>query len=77
MPYTEEERELDRRAEARAGAWMKVQRNATMVQRPDLYSQAIAMPALDATTFTTLLEREDMLHTIVETFQALPDRRLS
>jgi len=46
--YTEEERELDRRAEARAGAWMKVQRNATMVQRPDLYSQAIAMPALDA-----------------------------
>src|SRR5947209_3814706 len=37
-------------------------------------AQNIAMPALDATTFTTLLEREDMLHTIVETFQALPEK---
>ena len=47
--YTEEERDLDRRAQARAEAWMKVQRDATMAQRPDLYNQAIAMPALDAT----------------------------
>ena len=47
--YTEEERDLDRRAEARAERWMKVQCDATVAQRPDLYSQAIAMPALDAT----------------------------
>jgi hypothetical protein len=46
---TEEERELNRRAEARAEAWMKVMRDATVAQRPDLYSQAIALPALDAT----------------------------
>jgi hypothetical protein len=44
--YTEEERELDRRAQARAEAWMKVMRDATMAQRPDLYSQAIALPPL-------------------------------
>ena len=47
--YTEEDREQDRRAQARADAWMKVQRDATMAQRPDLYNQAIAVPALDAT----------------------------
>jgi hypothetical protein len=47
--YTEEERELDKRAQARAEAWMKVMRDATMAQRPHLYSQAVAMPALDAT----------------------------
>jgi hypothetical protein len=41
--YTEEERDLDRRAEARADAWMKVMRDATMAQRPHLYSQAVAM----------------------------------
>ena len=47
--YTEEERDLDRRAQARAEAWMQVQLDATMAQRPDLYNKAIAMPALDAT----------------------------
>jgi len=46
--YTEEDREQDRRAQARADAWMKVQRDATVAQRPDLYNQAIAKPALDA-----------------------------
>src|SRR5579859_7536176 len=37
-------------------------------------AQDIAMLASDATTFKTLLEREDMLHAIVETFHALPEK---
>jgi RNA polymerase sigma factor (sigma-70 family) len=37
-------------------------------------AQDIDMLASDATTFKTLLERKDMLHTIVETFHALPEK---
>lgn len=37
-------------------------------------SQEIAMFASDATAFKTLLERKDMLHIIVETFQTLPEK---
>src|SRR5229473_804897 len=37
-------------------------------------SHELAMLASDATTFKTLLEREDMLHVIVETFHALPEK---
>src|SRR5437588_10490384 len=43
-----------------------------------LESQELAMQALDATTFKTLLEHTEMLQIIVETFHALPakDQRL-
>lgn len=37
-------------------------------------SHKLAMLASDSTTFKTLLEREDMLHAIVETFRALPEK---
>src|SRR5260221_6549729 len=39
-----------------------------------LHSHEVAMLASDATTFRTLLEREDMLQIIVETFQTLPEK---
>src|SRR6266851_9496744 len=39
-----------------------------------LHSHEVAMLASDATTFRTLLEREDMLQVIVETFQTLPEK---
>ena len=39
-----------------------------------LDSQESAMFASDATAFKTLLEREDMLHIIVETFHTLPEK---
>jgi RNA polymerase sigma factor (sigma-70 family) len=37
-------------------------------------SQAVTTLASDTTTFRTLLEREDIVHTIVETFQSLPEK---
>ncbi len=37
-------------------------------------AQDIAMLTSNATTFKTLLERTDMLHTLVETFHALPEK---
>src|SRR5205085_1056625 len=49
------------------------QHTASAVNLP-FDAQNIAMLAGDATTFKTLLERKDMLHTIVETFQALPEK---
>jgi len=39
-----------------------------------LHSREVAMLASDATTFRTLLERKDMLHVIVETLRALPEK---
>jgi len=39
-----------------------------------LHSHEVAMLASDSTTFRTLLERKDMLHVIVETFHALPEK---
>src|SRR5947209_4565776 len=39
-----------------------------------LHSHEVAMLASDATTFRTLLERKDMLHVIVETLRALPEK---
>src|SRR5260370_5954100 len=39
-----------------------------------LHSHEVAMLASVATTFRTLLEREDMLQIIVETFQTLPEK---
>jgi RNA polymerase sigma factor (sigma-70 family) len=39
-----------------------------------LHSHEVAMLASDATTFRTLLEREDMLQVIVETLQTLPEK---
>ncbi len=39
-----------------------------------LHSHEVAMLASDATTFRTLLERKDMLHIIVETLRALPEK---
>jgi RNA polymerase sigma factor (sigma-70 family) len=39
-----------------------------------LHSHEMAMLASDATTFRTLLERKDMLHVIVETLRALPEK---
>ncbi len=39
-----------------------------------LHSREVAMLASDATTFRTLLERKDMLHIIVETLRALPEK---
>ncbi len=39
-----------------------------------LHSHEVAMLASDATTFRTLLERKDMLHVIVQTFRALPEK---
>src|SRR5258708_13884033 len=38
------------------------------------HSREVAMLASDATTFRTLLERKDMLHIIVETLRALPEK---
>src|SRR5258708_19038842 len=39
-----------------------------------LHSHEVPMLASDATTFRTLLEREDMLQIIVETLQTLPEK---
>ncbi len=39
-----------------------------------LHSHEVAMLASDAITFRTLLERKDMLHVIVETLHALPEK---
>jgi len=39
-----------------------------------LHSREVAILASDATTFRTLLERKDMLHVIVETLRALPEK---
>ena len=49
------------------------QRTVSAVNLP-FDAQDMVMLASDATTFKTLLERKDMLHTIVETFRALPEK---
>src|SRR5215469_8663320 len=49
------------------------QQTASVATLP-LHSYEVAMLASDSTTFRTLLEREDMLQVIVETFHALPEK---
>src|SRR2546421_10220549 len=49
-------------------------RHQHTISEVNLPIDALNMLASDATTFKTLLEREDMLHAIVEAFHCLPEK---